>query len=286
MPQDRQDRDDRPYSDHPDHWGDRGRGDRRGGPPDRDRRADRPERRDGRERRGSDPRPDKQAREELRHRNRAREAGRMRAHNRIGEADLPAVPDHITSAALPDWIKDQLKGLGEQNGELVGRHLAMVFEYLEDVPELAYKHARAAADRAGRVAVAREYAGLTSYYTERYAEAVRELRTYQRISGEWHHAAILADSLRGIGKPADAVELAGSTPRGALDLDEAVELAIVAAGARADMGEFGAAKVGLDRLARARLDEDQRARVDQALDRIEALGSGADPASQEFVEEE
>jgi hypothetical protein len=210
----------------------------------------------------------------------------MRPHNRLEEDELPAIPDHITSAALPSWIRAQLRSLGEQNGELVGRHLAMVLEYLEDVPELAHKHARAGADRAGRVAIVREYAGLTSYYTERYAEAVRELRTYQRISGEKHHTAILADALRGIGKPADAVELALATPSEALDNDEAFELAIVLAGARADLGEFGAARAGLDRLRRGELDPEQRARADEAAERIEALAGGADPATQEFSEAE
>jgi tetratricopeptide (TPR) repeat protein len=227
-----------------------------------------------------------QHRDDFGERNRERESRRMQAHNRLEEPDLPALPDHISSGSLPSWIKAQLRGLGEQNGELVGRHLAMVLECLEEVPELAYKHARAAADRAGRVGVAREYAGLTSYYTGRYAEAVRELRTYQRLSGEKHHTAILADALRGVGKPADAVELAASTPRAALDPDEAVELAIVGAGARADMAEFGAARAALDRLLRSNLDADQRERAEEALERIEALAAGADPASQEFVGDE
>jgi hypothetical protein len=210
----------------------------------------------------------------------------MRPHNRIEEQDLPELPDHISSAALPDWIKAQLKGLGEQNGELVGRHLAMVLESLQDAPEVAYRHARAAADRAGRVAVAREYAGLTSYYTGRYSEAVRELRTYQRLSGEKHHIEILADSLRGIGKPADALALVGSTVATDLDPDEAFELAIVLAGARGDLGEYGAARVALERVGRSQLTPEQRTRLEEASERIEALDAGADPATQEFVEDE
>jgi hypothetical protein len=206
----------------------------------------------------------------------------MRNKNRLDESDVPPLPEHVTSAALPNWMKAQLRSLGDQNGELVARHLAMVLELLEDAPEVAYKHARAAADRAGRVAIVREYSGLTSYYTQRYAEAVRELRTYQRLSGEKHHSALLADALRGIGKPDEALELAVAVPAGALDPDEAVELGIVAAGARADLEEYGAALVGLDRLGRRELDQDQRARLAQAKDRIEALRDGAPVESQEF----
>jgi hypothetical protein len=206
----------------------------------------------------------------------------MRNKNRIDEADLPALPDHVTSADLPKWMKAQLRGLGDQNGELVGRHLAMVLETLEEAPEVAYRHARAAADRAGRIALVREYAGLASYYTGRFAEAVRELRTYQRLTGAHHHAALLADALRGIGKPVEALDLAGSVDTETLDPDEAVELAIVTAGARADLEEYGTALVGLDRLARGQLDSEQRERVARAKARIEALRDGAAPESQEF----
>jgi hypothetical protein len=206
----------------------------------------------------------------------------MRPHNRLDRSKVPEIPEDVTAAALPAYIRAQLRGLGEQNGELVGRHLVMVLEYLEEVPEVAYQHARAAADRAGRVAVVREYAGLASYYTERWAEAVRELRTYQRLTGEKHYSALLADALRGIGKPAEALELAVATPTEALDTDEAVELGIVIAGARADLGEFGAASVALDRLARNQLDPEQRERVEAARQRVEALAAGADPESQEF----
>jgi hypothetical protein len=209
----------------------------------------------------------------------------MRNKNRIAAAELPDLPEHISSADLPSYIKAQLRGLGDQNGEIVGSHLAMVFELLEDAPELAYRHARVAADRAGRVAVVREFAGLTSYYTERWAEAVRELRTYQRISGERHHAALLADALRGIGKPGEALDYGAGVAAGALDPDEAVELGIVLAAARADLGEFGAAKVALSRLSRNQMDQDQRERVRLARERVEALEAGAPPGTQEFMEE-
>ncbi|MDR0592303.1 MAG: hypothetical protein LBG60_03395 [Bifidobacteriaceae bacterium] len=210
----------------------------------------------------------------------------MRPHNRLDREDLPDIPEYVVADSLPSWMKAQLRGLGERNGEVVGRHLAMVLEYLEDVPELAYKHARAAADRAGRIAIVREYAGLTSYYTERYGEAVRELRTYQRMTGEQHHSEILADALRGIGKPGDAVELAAAVNAADLDPDEAFELAVVTAGARGDLGQFGAARAELGRLLRGELDPERRRRAEQALERIEALASGADPATQEFVDAE
>jgi hypothetical protein len=258
------------------------RGDRTGRfePGQRDR-GDQSDHRDGRQSR----RPGPEDREALREGNRQREANRMRNKNRIDSREVPLLPDHVSVEDLPSYIRAQLRGLGEQNGELVGRHLAMVLEYLEEVPEMAYRHARAAADRAGRVAVVREFSGLTSYYTDRWAEAVRELRTYQRLTGEWHYAALLADALRGAGKPAEALEYGARVPSAGLDPDEAIELGIVLAGARGDLGEFRAAKVALDRLGRNQLEAEQRARVQLARQRIEALEQGASPETQEFVEQ-
>jgi tetratricopeptide (TPR) repeat protein len=160
--------------------------------------------------------------------------------------------------------------LGEQNLEVVARHLVMVLQCLEDAPELAYRHARAAAERAGRVAVIREYAGLTSYFTDRYAEAVRELRTYQRISGERHYSAILADALRGIGKPEEALEAVAAARGFQLEPEEVAEIAIVEAGAHADLKEFGAARVTLDRALRTQADPLLRQRIVEARAVIEA----------------
>ncbi|MDR3360230.1 MAG: hypothetical protein LBO20_06215, partial [Bifidobacteriaceae bacterium] len=220
----------------------------------------------------------------LREANRERESRRMRNKNRLDEADVPSLPDHVTAEDLPTWMLAQLRGLGEKNGELVARHLAMVLETLEEAPELAYRHARAAADRAGRIALIREYAGVTSYYTQRWAEAVRELRAYQRISGEKHHTALLADALRGIGKAREALELAAATPTADLDRDETFELGIVIAGTRADLGEYASARAGLERLGRNQLTASERARLDEAKERLAALEGGATPESQDFAD--
>ncbi|MCL1897604.1 MAG: hypothetical protein FWG16_02110 [Micrococcales bacterium] len=156
----------------------------------------------------------------------------------------------------------------------MARHLVMAGDLLEKDPELAYRHARAAADRAGRVDVAREYAGLTSYFTDRFAEVVRELRTFQRLSGTKHHSALLADSLRALGQINEAVDLATSVKASEVEADEWFELVIVLAGARADQAQFDAALALLTRLRRGYQEPDQVSRLDEAQSRIEALADG------------
>ncbi len=48
--------------------------------------------------------------------------------------------------------------------EAVAKHLIMAGTWMDDDPKLALRHARAAKDRAGRVAVAREANGIAAYH--------------------------------------------------------------------------------------------------------------------------
>jgi hypothetical protein len=59
------------------------------------------------------------------------------------------------------------------------------------------------------------------------------------------HLAVMADIERALGRPERAIELARTPEAGELDRSQKIELAIVAAGARRDLGELDAAVVGL-----------------------------------------
>ena len=63
----------------------------------------------------------------------------------------PPIPDEITEKDLEMGLRAQLKTLTPENAEKVARHLVMVNLLIEQDPELAHKHAVAAAERAGRV---------------------------------------------------------------------------------------------------------------------------------------
>ncbi|WP_445154700.1 hypothetical protein ACTWLI_15825 [Arthrobacter sp. Hor0625] len=117
----------------------------------------------------------------------------------------------------------------------------MAGRLIEDEPELAFQHALAASRRGGRLAAVREAVGLTAYAAGHYGEALREFRTYRRISGSNMHLPVMADCERGLGRPDRALDVARSEEAKDLDAPGKVELAIVAAGARADLGQFDAA---------------------------------------------
>ncbi|WP_245931829.1 hypothetical protein V5P93_001924 [Actinokineospora auranticolor] len=127
---------------------------------------------------------------------------------------------------------------------MVGRHLVAAGMLIDEDPERALVHARYARERAARVPVVREAAGLTAYHAGEWAEALSELRAVRRMSGGNAHVAVMADCERALGRPERALELAKEAGRD-LPPEVSVELRIVSAGARRDMGQLDAAVVGL-----------------------------------------
>ncbi len=160
--------------------------------------------------------------------------------------DEPIVPDEVTASDLNAAARNQLKTLSKENAEAVARHLAMAAEVIDADPELAHRHAIAATRRAGRIGVVRETAAITAYAIGDYALALRELRTYRRISGSDDQIALMVDSERGVGRPDRALEVGRGVDRSSLAPAVRVELAIAMSGARLDLGENERALQELD----------------------------------------
>ncbi len=142
-------------------------------------------------------------------------------------------------------MRRDLLSLDKSNAETVARHLVVAAQLLDEDPEQALEHARAARRRAGRIAVVRETAGVIAYHAGEWAEALSELRTARRMSGGSGLLAVMADCERGLGRPERAIELGRSDEARALSGDEATELRIVVAGARMDLGQYDQAVVTL-----------------------------------------
>ncbi|MDR6439308.1 tetratricopeptide (TPR) repeat protein [Paenarthrobacter nicotinovorans] len=128
----------------------------------------------------------------------------------------------------------------------MAKHLVMAGRLIDIEPELAFQHALAASRRGGRLSVVREAVGLTAYAAGHYGEALREFRTYRRISGSNVHLPVMADCERGLGRPDRALDMVRSPEAQDLDAPGKVELAMVASGARADLKQFDAAVTELE----------------------------------------
>ena len=155
--------------------------------------------------------------------------------------DDPEIPDEVEAKQLDKIARGELRTLSKDNADWVARHLVMTGRLIEEDPELAHKHALAAGRRAGRIGVVRETVAITAYATGDFALALRELRTYRRLTGRNDQLPLMVDSERGVGRPDKALELARSVPRGELDVAVQVELAIAMSGARLDLGQPEAA---------------------------------------------
>ncbi|WFE35070.1 Replicase polyprotein 1ab [Micromonospora sp. WMMD975] len=125
--------------------------------------------------------------------------------------------------------------------DTVARHLVATGLLIDDDPALALAHAMAARRLASRIAAVREAVGLAAYHAGEWQTAIAELRTFHRMTGLQIHLAVLADCERALGRPERAIDLFRGADREKLDQAVAIELLIVAAGARGDLGQKDAA---------------------------------------------
>jgi tetratricopeptide (TPR) repeat protein len=153
----------------------------------------------------------------------------------------PVLADDIVASELDREVRAELGSLARPVAEEVARRLVAAGQLLDDDPELALAHALVARRKASRIAVVREAAGLAAYHAGEWQTALGELRTYHRMTGRQTHIAVIADCERALERPEKAIDLFRTADREQLSAEEIVELLIVAAGARGDMGQHDAA---------------------------------------------
>ncbi|GAB2464049.1 hypothetical protein HD599_000702 [Conyzicola lurida] len=225
--------------------------------------------------------------------------------------DDPEIPEGTNPKDLDRVAGNELKTLAKDNAEGVAQHLVMAARLIDTDPELAHRHALSAARRAGRIGVVRETLAITAYAIGDFALALRELRTYRRITGRDDQLPMMVDSERGIGRPDRALELGRSVPRSSLPVPVQVELAIAMSGARLDLEQpdlalielqipqldpttafsyspnlFAAFATVLEELGRDEEAEQWYAYADAAADALEFADNGGEEATMEIIEED
>jgi len=160
--------------------------------------------------------------------------------------DDPDIPEDVTPQQLERGARMELRTLSKENADWVASHMVMAARLLDTEPELAHEHALSAARRGGRIAVVRETLAITAYTVGDFALALRELRTFRRISGSNDQLPLMVDSERGVGRPDRALELGRSVDRSTLSPTVQAALAIAMSGARLDLGQPDAALAELE----------------------------------------
>jgi tetratricopeptide (TPR) repeat protein len=159
------------------------------------------------------------------------------------------------TSQLPRDILDEVRRTARpaDQQDAISR-LSRAIELLErDDVVAAALEAEKAKRFAPRSASVREVLGLALYGQDRWKEALTELKAYKRITGRVDQNHLIADCLRGLGRPAEAVPLAEEELRGSAPNDAKAEAVIVAASALADQKRFAEA---LAFLGRARTRDD------------------------------
>ncbi|WP_017606335.1 tetratricopeptide repeat protein [Nocardiopsis alkaliphila] len=234
-----------------DRGGYRGGGDRRGGyRGDRDRRDERggrdfrrDDRRDGRGgyRGDRDRRDDRRGGGRDFHRDDRRDDRRGPREDRDPADIAPSLPDEATYDQIDAETKRDLHSLPKSLAELVGKHIVAAGLFVDQDPERAYEHAAYARRKASRLPSVREASGIAAYTVGKWQEALADLRAARRMSGRDTFLAVMADCERGLGRPERALEITNDPAGRNLDTADRIELRIVAAGARRDMGDTKAA---------------------------------------------
>jgi tetratricopeptide (TPR) repeat protein len=152
----------------------------------------------------------------------------------------------VDARELDAATRKELLTLAKDTADLVARHLVMTGRLLDEDPEQALRHARAARALAGRVGAVREANGIAAYLAGDWTEALSELRTARRMTGSPEHLPVMADCERALGRPDRALVLAEDPEGRRLPPAARVELLIVSAGARRDLGQLEAAVAMLD----------------------------------------
>ncbi len=216
-------------------------GDRRGAPP-RGGSGDRPDRRPDRgsndrtsnDRGSSDRGSSDRGRDTRPPRDRPYEPPRPGLARKPDEPDLP---EGVDTRTLHRAVRAELRGLPKDLAEIVAGHLVMAGQLIDDDPELAYRHAEAARRRAARLSIVREAAAETAYAAGLWDVALSEFRALRRMTGTQDYLPVMADCERALGRPQNALKLARESDRLDLDPAQRIEMIIVEAGARRDLGQ-------------------------------------------------
>ena len=168
---------------------------------------------------------------------RARRA-QPRQESTSDDRNAPPIPPDIEAKQLAPEIRRELSTLDRHTADAVARHLVAAGELIDEDPEAALEHARAARARSGRIAAVREAVGIAAYRCGDWSQALAELRAARRMGSKSPLLPLIADCERGLGRPERALELARGSEAAKLTGDEADELRIVTAGARTDLGQL------------------------------------------------
>lgn len=130
-----------------------------------------------------------------------RRDNRQRAHQSRSVTSVPG-------GDLPKWVREEIqRSTPKDRRDPALNHLNKALNaYADERYPAALADLRKAKSLAPRSSTVRELLGLSAYHTGKWEEALRELRTFRRITGDVLHMPVEMDCLRALDRPGDVTK--------------------------------------------------------------------------------
>lgn len=114
----------------------------------------------------------------------------------------------VKGGELPRWVRDEItRSTPKDRRQPALTHLTSAVEsFANERYPTAVGDLRKAKELSPRSATIRELLGLSAYRSGSWAEALRELRTFRRLTGDLIHYPVELDCLRALDRPEDVIK--------------------------------------------------------------------------------
>ena len=114
----------------------------------------------------------------------------------------------VKGGQLPKWVRDEiLRSTPKDRRQPALNHLGTAMEdFADERYPAAMAELRKAKELSPRSATVREMLGLSAYRSGKWDEALRELRTFRRLTGDLIHYPVEMDCLRALRRPEDVIK--------------------------------------------------------------------------------
>lgn len=135
---------------------------------------------------------------------RSNRSGQRRGPHRGTKAERPSITS-VKGGQLPKWVRDEIiRSTPKDRREPALGHLGKAMEaFADERYPAAANDLREAKKLSPRSSTVRELLGLSTYRSGLWEEALRELRTFRRITGDLIHYPVEMDCLRALGRDED-----------------------------------------------------------------------------------
>ena len=142
-----------------------------------------------------------------RHNRKPDDRRRREAHD-SGQRPRHRTVTSVSSGQLPKWVREEIqRSTPKDRRDPALNHLAKALnQFADERYSAALPELRKAKSLAPRSSTVREMLGLSAYRTGQWEEALRELRTFRRITGDVIHMPVEMDCLRALDRPDDVTK--------------------------------------------------------------------------------